>query len=108
MSSNLFLVESCQRGYPRLAAFLDSDESFMMYRRFGYVQSRLLLEQQDELRILEEELGEMDQAIHATDPEFSRTRDLPQDVRLPREKLIGKLQNAYCTYGKFSIACLKY
>src|SRR5215469_11608832 len=39
-------VYSCPEGYPRLAAFLDSDENFMVYRRFGYLQSRLLLEKQ--------------------------------------------------------------
>jgi hypothetical protein len=46
-------VQSCPRGYPALAAFFDSDESFMVYRRFGYIQSRLLLEKQDEMRALE-------------------------------------------------------
>lgn len=47
-------------GYPRLATFLDSDENFMLYRRFGYLQSRLLLEKQDDLRRLESQLEVMD------------------------------------------------
>jgi hypothetical protein len=34
------------RSNPRLAALLDSDENFMLYRRFGYLQARLLLHKQ--------------------------------------------------------------
>jgi len=47
-------------GYPRAAAFLDSDENFMIYRRFGFLQARLLLQKQDELRKLEENLDQCD------------------------------------------------
>jgi hypothetical protein len=39
-----------------LACYLDSDESFVMYRRFGILHARLLLQKQDELRELESEL----------------------------------------------------
>jgi hypothetical protein len=56
----LSLVQDCPDGYPRLGAFLDSDDSFMVYRRFGYLQSRLLLEKQEHLRQLEEELENLD------------------------------------------------
>lgn len=48
-------------GYPRVAAFLDSDDNFMIYRRFGFLYSRVLLQKQDELRELEKTLDEMDQ-----------------------------------------------
>ncbi|KAL9105913.1 MAG: hypothetical protein Q9227_008972 [Pyrenula ochraceoflavens] len=49
-------LEECPSGYPRLAAFLDSDEGFSIFRRFGYVQARLVLEKQDEMRRLEQEM----------------------------------------------------
>lgn len=32
------------RGYPALAAAIDAEDGVMMYRRFGDLQSRLLLE----------------------------------------------------------------
>lgn len=48
-------------GYPNLAAYQDSDEEFMIYRRFGYLQSRVLLERQDSLRKLEKELDSFDE-----------------------------------------------
>lgn len=53
-------VHHCPDGYPILGAFLDSDDNFMVYRRFGYLQSRLLLEKQEHLRQLEEELDNLD------------------------------------------------
>ena len=53
-------VEDSPAGFPRIARFLDSDDNFMVYRRFGSVYSRLLLRKQDELRRMESELKGMD------------------------------------------------
>lgn len=53
-------VEQHPLGFPRAAAFFDSDEHFMIYRRFGVLFSRLLLNKQDELVELEELLSDMD------------------------------------------------
>ena len=39
---------------------MDSDDNFMIYRRFGYLYSRLLLDKQDELREIEENLDKTD------------------------------------------------
>lgn len=39
---------------------MDSDDNFMIYRRFGFLYSRVLLQKQDELREVEETLDEMD------------------------------------------------
>jgi hypothetical protein len=57
-----------------LAAFLDSDEGFTIYRRFGYLQSRLLLDKQEQLRLLEEKLEHLDLKI-------------------------TEIESAYCSYG---------
>src|SRR5438034_7072053 len=46
--------------HPNLAAFLHSDESFMMYRSFGYLQARVLLKKQYEIRKLAAKLDLMD------------------------------------------------
>lgn len=59
-SANTQQVEDRYRGYRSLSTFLDSDENFMIYRRFGYLHSRVLLRKQDQLRVLEEELDEYD------------------------------------------------
>lgn len=93
-------MQECKLGYPRLAAFLDSDENFMVFRRFGYLQARLLLEKQDELRLLEEELDGLDARMHAKRPADLITRDLRAATRAPRKDLIEKIENTFCEYGK--------
>ncbi|KAI1608497.1 hypothetical protein EDD36DRAFT_482906 [Exophiala viscosa] len=53
-------VESNPEGWPRLAAVIDSDANFMIFRKFGYLRTRLLVWHQDRLRELEELLGDLD------------------------------------------------
>lgn len=60
-NKDLFIVVVCsERSYRSLATFLDSDENFMVYRRFGYLHSRMLLRMQDKLRKLEALLDDYD------------------------------------------------
>ncbi|KAB8289845.1 hypothetical protein EYC80_010477 [Monilinia laxa] len=54
------IIELYPEGYPQLAAVIDSDEQFMLYRRFGHLQARILLNKQDELRELEFQLNHID------------------------------------------------
>ncbi|KAL8900816.1 MAG: hypothetical protein Q9207_005507 [Kuettlingeria erythrocarpa] len=54
-------LESAPRGYPRLAAFMNSDEHFMVYRRFGWLHSRVLMHLQDDVDELELSLKNLDE-----------------------------------------------
>ncbi|KAK7936734.1 uncharacterized protein PG986_015172 [Apiospora aurea] len=49
-----------EQSYRSVATFLDSDENFMIYRRFGYLHARILLRLQDKLRALEDLLDDLD------------------------------------------------
>lgn len=71
----------------------------MMYRRFGYLQSRLLLDKQDELRILEEKLDLMDKQDAELYPLRLRTRDLPEEDAKPRRELLKTIRENFCEYG---------
>ncbi len=93
------LVHKSPRGYPKLAAFLDSDDNFMVFRRFGYLQSRLLLEKQDDLRILETQLDKLDRADARNDPESLMTREvLEDDDAKPQAELLGEIEKRFCEY----------
>lgn len=96
-----FAASSCPRGFPRLAAFLDSDECFMIYRRFGFLQSRLILEKQDELRELEEQLDSLDKREEEKSIRHPMTRDPPRDIMRPRKELLSTIEEKFCSYGKF-------
>ena len=77
-----------------MAAFLASDDNFRIYRRFGYLQARLLLEKQDELRQLEEELAEMDKCPLG----LRQTRDLAEQDAVPRRELMTRIENTFNAY----------
>jgi hypothetical protein len=78
------IVESCPKGYSSLAVFRDSDESFMVYRRFGFIPSRLLLEKQDKLRELERQLNFLDRREAKADPRRPLIREPKEDHLKPR------------------------
>lgn len=84
-----------ERGYPNLAAFTSSDEDFAIYRRFGYLQARLLLDKQDQLRLLEERLDRYDDA----DPLKGTRKGLTPEQYAPRAKLLGEIEAVFTSYG---------
>ncbi|KAF2470786.1 uncharacterized protein BDR25DRAFT_32466 [Lindgomyces ingoldianus] len=99
-------VNDSPKGYPNLAAFLDSDEGFTIYRRFGYLQSRLLLHKQEELRRLEKRLDRMDMRLVKDNENRLCSRDLrgpPSDAE-KQGKLLFEIENAYCSYAKILAA----
>ncbi len=97
-------MSECPKGYPRLAAFQCSDENFMIYRKFGYLQARLLLEKQDELCLLGDELKDLDKELHASDELWTRTRKFIHDkeLRARRSDLMHRIELSYCSYCKSS------
>lgn len=103
MSADHQVVAECHRGYPRLAAFQCSDENFMLYRRFGYLQSRVLLDKQDQLRVLEKELQDLDNDLYNGRDTWTQTRKHigDKDLRARRVDLLDKIANAYCSYCQF-------
>lgn len=86
--------------YPRLAAFVNTDPSFMIFRRFGYVRARLILDQQEKLREMEAELDDLDEADnhYPRAPLRSRSADVgSSDQR--RRILLVQLAEELKAYG---------
>jgi hypothetical protein len=99
-------VQDCPKGYPLLAAFLDSDDNFMIYRRFGYLQARLLLEKQEELRRLEEDLDILDSReqerwkdAHARDNPLKTLKNGKKGKASERRVLVRKIEKKFRGYG---------
>ena len=94
-----------REGYPQLAAVVCSDQNLMLYRRFSCLQARLLLNKQDELRQLENELGEMDLKDSLNDEKrnwlFSRETNCREDSG--RSALISKIEIKFNEYGMCSV-----
>jgi hypothetical protein len=92
-------VEECPKGYPQLAAFLDSDENFMLYRRFGFLQARLLLYKQDELSRLEQKLDRMDRRHAREDPSLLESRQNDDILNGDRKTLFVEIEKKFKDYG---------
>jgi hypothetical protein len=92
-------VNDHAKGYPNLAAFLDSDEGFAVYRRFGYLQSRILLRKQEELRVLEESLQKTEQKILDEDSDALCYNKLFCTQATKHEEILDNIEKAYCSYG---------
>ncbi|KAL9621321.1 MAG: hypothetical protein Q9160_004212, partial [Pyrenula sp. 1 TL-2023] len=88
----------CPPGYPLAAAFLDSDENFMIYRRFGFVQSRLLLDKQYELQDLEKALEEMDKDDDNAKPGCLKMGELVFGCPSTRKQMMKDLETKYNEY----------
>ncbi|MCJ1392225.1 hypothetical protein MMC18_005092 [Xylographa bjoerkii] len=100
-------LENSPMGFPYVATFLDSEDSFMIYRRFGFLHARLLLNKQDELRVLERDLRELDHA-DSLDEETQiflrvRTKDEKRDPRPgypSRKALFTVIEQKALEYGR--------
>ena len=101
-------VEDHPLGYPRVSRFLDSDDSFMIYRRFGTLQARILLRKQDELRKLEDQLNNMDKYDDETEYGrqclSSRAKDAAMKPEVEggetRDQLLDRIEKKHLEYGK--------
>ncbi|TVY46033.1 hypothetical protein LSUB1_G000184 [Lachnellula subtilissima] len=96
-------VKQCYEGYPRLAALLDSDENFMIYRRFGYLQARIILYKQDELRQLEKDLDLMDMGDAKTRPIVLQSREEDNFQNERRKDLLCRVEKKFKEYTELLI-----
>ena len=84
----IYTVTRCPKGYPQLAALLSSEENVMIYRKFSYLQSRILLHRQDELRELERDLDRLDRVHERKFPVLLRCREKDDARPTPNRKEI--------------------
>ena len=95
----IVVVDHYPEGYPHLSAFLNSYEGFTMFRRFGYLQCRLLLEKQTRLSDLELQLDNLDELESETHScSVMTVTNQPQDER--RVDLMSRIKQTFCEYCK--------
>ncbi|KAL8742151.1 MAG: hypothetical protein Q9190_005319 [Brigantiaea leucoxantha] len=95
-------IDDHPEGYPQLAAFINSDDNFLMCRKFGFLHNRVLLYRQDELVELERDLVEMDELDKDEDPRAlkSRQHDNGRDLPLTRRTLINRIDEKLKEYDE--------
>ncbi len=97
-------VDDRPEGYPQLAAFINSDENFLITRKYGFLRSRLLLYRQDELSVLEKDLIALDDDDKENDDVKLRSRqhdeETDEDPVYSRKVLMKKIDDKLRDYGK--------
>lgn len=72
----------------------------MVYRRFGYLQSRLLLEKQEHLRQLEEKLETLDlEEAEAESRNLFTMENYDTDQYKRRRELMERIESEFQKYG---------
>lgn len=100
----IIIVDDHPRGYPQLAAFVNSDDNFLIARKYGFLRSRVLLYRQDELSVLEKDLIALDdddkekREIALTSRKHDEQTD--KDPIFSRKVLIQKIDDKLKEYGK--------
>ena len=103
-SADRVVVEDHPKGYPQLTAFLNSDDNFLIARKYGFLRTRLLLYHQDELSVLEKGLLALDDEDKANRKKALRSRKYDEETddnsEYTRKALMGKIADKLKDYGK--------
>lgn len=88
------------KGYPNVAAFLDSDGGFSIYRRFGFLQSRILLGKQEDLRRAEKKLKRIESEMTTNNVNALCSRDIRGAYKEKHKQLLADIEQKFCSYCK--------
>lgn len=92
-------IDQYAKGYPRLAAFHNSDPDFRVFRRFGTLRNRLILRKQYELVVLEKELFDLDSADSKTNAyKIQSMRRDKSDQPSKRDELLDTIESKLREY----------
>ena len=92
-------MDQYPEGYGKLAAFIDCDPNFRIYRKFGWLHNRVLLHIQDELQKLEQELELIDE-WEANSGDIVKLASRRSDNTPARVNLIAVIKTKLDEYGE--------
>ena len=93
--------QEAPRGFPRLAAFVSSDEDYEMYRGFRTLHNRVIHQREVELTELEKRLAELDKSDASNPATSQRLRQIKhkEGLGIEKNKLIDDIESKLEKYG---------
>ncbi|KAE9364244.1 hypothetical protein N431DRAFT_421114 [Stipitochalara longipes BDJ] len=88
-------------GYKKYTWFLDSDDNFLVFRRFGALNARILLALQDDLCVLEERLKELDNKYSLKSAPRIHNGSFRYDQQVDRILIIDEIKETLKEYNQF-------
>ncbi|RYP36536.1 hypothetical protein DL767_003359 [Monosporascus sp. MG133] len=96
-------INGTPNGYPKLGALIATNENYLIFREFKYLQARLLLEIQDQLREYEDELDALERDRHITLVNL-QSREFDDHHMGQRKELMRKIEDRYEKYREFLVS----
>jgi len=94
-------VDDFPTGYPKLAAWIDSDPNYAEYRQYKYLRNRCLLYLQGNLAVLERRLARFDEEDALEDSLVLKSRERDDGQSLPRRAdLLGEIKSTIQEYDE--------
>ncbi|MCJ1388727.1 hypothetical protein MMC18_001576 [Xylographa bjoerkii] len=94
-------VDDFPTGYPKLAAWIDSDPNYAEYRQYKYLRNRCLLYLQDKLAVLERRLLRFDEEDALEDSLVLKSRERDDEQSLPRRAdLLAEIKSTVQEYDE--------
>ncbi|KAM0323687.1 hypothetical protein ACHAQA_008622 [Verticillium albo-atrum] len=87
-------------GYPKLACYMATAENLGVFRQFRYLQLRIMLQLQDELRELETLLYRLDERDRSS-PGLLRSREYCDNKSQTRAQLLDRTRKKWMEYAEF-------
>ncbi|KAL9102430.1 MAG: hypothetical protein Q9163_002422 [Psora crenata] len=97
------ITDPCRpKGYPWLAATVNNNEDYFIFRKFGYLRCRLILHCQEELAGLERRLASMDNLDEAGYPSALESVQVDESRQKPkwRKELFEKAKAKFEEYDR--------
>ena len=99
--TDILIVKLYPPGYGKVAASIDADPGFLVFRRFGWLHNYVLLELQDELAQLEQSLESHDRNEHKHGiAKRLKSRRMDIGMKESRHDLLTTIQKKLAEYGK--------
>lgn len=106
------VVDDYPEGYPRAAAFIASADDFHAFRRYSYLNARILLHKQAEIAVLEKKLEKLDApedddnkdflADYTYEHQLHHHPDQAKQRKSERIELLEKLEPLLNSYGMYT------
>jgi hypothetical protein len=91
-------------GWPEIAAFQNLHSQYLIFRSFGQIHCRLLLNLQAEIEILDKALSNLDKRDEARDLEYKLRSSEHQDGwDCSTKNILRELEDKVLKYGKWRI-----
>jgi hypothetical protein len=87
-------------GYRGFSAFIASDNDFLIFRRFGSLNARLLLYLQDQIAVLEEKLGKLEEHHMSDEAKNIHHGSFRQEELPERTELLEAIDKKVREYSK--------